>query len=114
MGNHDANRELAAKDLADSSWKKTAQQTLATLTEGSPADFSQNFPELIIVPDGLFWYLPFDALQVPVNGELRSLAARFRLRYAPTVGLCVADAARPQQQASHGRGLGAALPATER
>ena len=57
------------------------------LTKNSPADFSKPFEELVIVPDGVMWYLPFEALQVTVEGKLQPLISRFRIRYAPTISL---------------------------
>ena len=41
------------------------------ILKGSQADFSQTFDELIIVPDGVLWYVPFEALQVNVEGKLQ-------------------------------------------
>ena len=61
---------------------------LTTLLKDSPADFSQTFDELVVVPDGILWYLPFEALQVTVDGQPQSLISRFHIRYAPTLSLC--------------------------
>ena len=65
---------------------------LETILKGSKADFTANFEELIIVPDGVLWYVPFEVLQVTVNGETQSLSSRFRIRYVPTAGLAIPDA----------------------
>ena len=43
------------------------------LLKGSPADFTQPFEELVVVPDGVLWYLPFEALQVTVDGQSQPL-----------------------------------------
>ena len=91
LGHYDQNRELTFKELADTSWKQSARQLLDTLLEGSGADFTRQFPELVIVPDGVLWYLPFEALQVSVDKRLYPLIARFRIRYAPTVSLAIPD-----------------------
>ena len=64
---------------------------LAALLEGSSADFTRKFPELVVVPDGVLWYLPFEALTVKVDGQLQPLISRFRVRYAPTMSLAVPD-----------------------
>ena len=88
MGQYQANHELAVKELGDTGWKQSAKLMLAMLLKGSPADFTQPFDELVVVPDGALWYLPFEALQVPVEGHLQPLIARFRIRYAPTLSLC--------------------------
>jgi len=91
MGHFEQNRELSVEDLADTTWKESAQQLLDMILKGSKADFSKKFQELIIVPDGLLWYVPFEALQVMADGQLHPLAARFRIRYAPTMSLAVPD-----------------------
>jgi tetratricopeptide (TPR) repeat protein len=91
MGQFGKDHEVSAKDLADAKWKQSARQVLDTLLKGSPADFSQPFDELAIVPDGLLWYLPFDALQVMVDKKSESLISRFRIRYAPTISLCTSQ-----------------------
>ena len=92
MGNYDANREVSAKELASDEWKQIARQVLDEILKESPADFRQPFPELVVVPDGILWYVPFEALQVSIDKQLHSLVSRLRIRYAPTVGLGVADA----------------------
>ena len=89
MGNYQQNHELSVKDLSDTKWKQLAKQVLDGLLKGSPADFTQAFDELVIVPDGALWYLPFEALQVTVGGRSQPLIARFRIRYAPTLSLSV-------------------------
>ena len=61
--------------------------------KGSPADFSQSFDELVIVPDGVLWYLPFDALQITVEGQSQPLISRFRIRYVPTLSLATMEGA---------------------
>ncbi len=87
MGQYQQNHELAVKELGDAGWKQSAKLTLEMLLKGSPADFTQPFDELVVVPDGALWYLPFEALQVTVEGHLQPLIARFRVRYAPTLSL---------------------------
>ncbi|MGO9113921.1 MAG: CHAT domain-containing protein [Thermoguttaceae bacterium] len=96
FGNFSQNYELTSKDLADGKWRQTARELLDGLLKGSRADFATKFDELIIVPDGLLWYVPFEALQVQVDGQPRPLISRFRIRYAPTAALAVAtlDAGR--------------------
>lgn len=91
MGHFEQNRELSLKDLDDPKWKEAAQALLSDLLEGSRADFTANFPELVIVPDGILWYVPFESLLVDVEGQVRPLISRFRIRYAPTVSLAVPD-----------------------
>ena len=86
IGNISPAYELTSKDLADVKWRQSAKELLDSLLKGSRADFATKFDELIIVPDGLLWYVPFEALQVQVEGQLRPLISRFRIRYARPPG----------------------------
>jgi hypothetical protein len=89
MGMHSPTSEFAIKDLSSEKWKSSAGKMLDAITKNSTADFSKSFDELIIVPDGVLWYVPFEALQVTVEGKQRSLSSRFRIRYAPTLSLAL-------------------------
>ena len=102
IGNISPNYELSSKDLADGKWRQTARELLDGLLKGSQADFATKFDELIIVPDGLLWYVPFEALQVQVDGQSRSLISRFRIRYAPTAGLATATVGPGPPPRQHG------------
>jgi hypothetical protein len=99
IGQYDANRELGVKELNEIAWKEPAKRLLDSLLEGSQADFSQQFPELVIVPDGPLWYLPFEMLEVKVGDKLLPLISRFRMRYAPTASLAVSGGHRPNPTA---------------
>ena len=89
MGQLGGNREFTVEELADTKWKETSQKFLQLILDGSRADFASEFPELVIVPDDVLWYVPFETLQVNVNDQLRPLIDRFRIRYAPTISLAV-------------------------
>jgi hypothetical protein len=64
----------------------------------TPADID----ELVIVPDGVLWYLPFEALPAPSvsRGDTASeqgsapLLMQLPIRYAPTLSLTVSDGRR--------------------
>lgn len=92
MGQFEQNREVTFKELDAPAWRDSAHALLAAILEGSQADLSQSFPELVIVPDGLLWYVPFEALQVQIGDQLLPLISRMRVRYAPTASLAVPDA----------------------
>ncbi len=90
MGSVDANRQLTLKDLNGLSWKEPAKQIFDALTKDSRADL-KSFTELVIVPDGALWYLPFEALPVTVDDEQVPLMSKVQIRYAPLVSLGVGD-----------------------
>jgi CHAT domain-containing protein len=87
MGHYDQRRSLSADQLTDASWRAAASELLAEITRGSKVDLGSGIDELVIVPDGLYWYVPFEALQVGAAGDRQSLIAKMRIRYAPTLGL---------------------------
>lgn len=92
LGNRDGNQPLDAKDLEDDSWRTIARRLLPVLTNNTPAEAWDNYDELVIVPDGFLWYLPFELLPVGAPGDERPLLTKVRIRYAPTLGLVAPDA----------------------
>jgi tetratricopeptide (TPR) repeat protein len=101
IGNNGQNFDLTSKILKDDDWKKSAQDILQLLTKDSQASLAEQFKELIIIPEGLLWYLPFEALQVPGTDGPESLISRVRMRYAPTVSLGVNVDPRPRKPAGN-------------
>jgi CHAT domain-containing protein len=97
MGQYQQNHELTMKDLTDAKWAQTSAKVLEALLKGSRADLSKSFDELVIVPDGMLWFLPFEALQVTVGGQSQSLISRFRIRYTPTMSLSTTTQSRRQK-----------------
>lgn len=91
LGHVDANRKLDAAALASDSWRKPARELLAGLLDGGKSDFAAGLEELAIVPDGLLWYVPFEALPSSNAEDSPPMISRIRMRYAPTCGLAVPD-----------------------
>ncbi|MFO7902923.1 MAG: CHAT domain-containing protein [Planctomycetota bacterium] len=92
MGHYNHNQPVGLKELSSDAWKATSADLLQELTAKAPAAAWDEFEELIIVPDGILWYLPFEALQIQ-NEEDESMAVidKVRVRYAPTISLAVPD-----------------------
>ncbi|MGL6193237.1 MAG: hypothetical protein ACRC2T_00275, partial [Thermoguttaceae bacterium] len=104
LGNTGSDKEIAVKDLREETkrsaseakkweWKESGNKLLSGLLGGAK---KINFKELIIVPDHILWYLPFETLSVKdANGEYRPLIgldtgdASISIRYAPTAALGV-------------------------
>ncbi len=110
MGHYQQNHSLSVQEVSSSDWKQSAKEVLDVLLEGSRADFTQSFEELIVVPDGLLWYVPFEALQVEIGGRMRPLIARFKIRYAPTVSLATPIGWRTRPSGSTGVVVGRLYP----
>lgn len=96
-GNYEQNKELRLADLTQDAWKKPGTEILELLMKESKVQLPYGFKELVIVPDNVLWYVPFEALQVADEaGRKENLIAKLRIRYAPTVGLSVSDG-RPRK-----------------
>ncbi len=78
---------LEPAQLRDETWKATSIELLADLTDSADAAAWAPYRELIVVPEGLLWYVPFEALHVKTGTGSQALISRLRVRYAPTLGL---------------------------
>ena len=91
LGNYDANHTMTIADLLSEDWQKSGNKLFEALFKGSSLDPS-GLKELIVVPDGLVWYVPFAALPVKTeekNEKRVPLISISKIRMAPTVGLAV-------------------------
>ena len=90
LGNRSADRALSLKELTepDAKWKKAGNELLARLL-GEQRQVS--FTELVIVPTGPLWYVPFEAMTVgnPLRPMIAAGDAPLTIRYAPTASLGV-------------------------
>jgi tetratricopeptide (TPR) repeat protein len=93
MGHIEGNRALALNQLERDEWKKPATELMAAMTP--PGRTLLPVEELIIVPDGAMWYVPFEALPAPRIENSPPLITQTRIRLAPTTGLAVPDGRRP-------------------
>ena len=96
IGNRDGNGKLSPKHFASEAWKKPAKALWKQLIGKFPSNGWDGLEELVIVPDGELWYLPFEVLQIPADQiegseEDAMLINRTRVRYAPIASLSVAD-----------------------
>ena len=83
---------VPTEKLTDGGWEDAAAQIERILFENSKVTLAEGIDELVIVPDGLLWYLPFELLPVAANradGVARPLREVCRVRYAPTRSLAV-------------------------
>jgi tetratricopeptide (TPR) repeat protein len=91
LGNYDANHELTETQLTDESWQQGAKDVLASILSNPKTAFNAEFKEMIIVPDSLLWYVPFEILPMGDPKDGKPLITRMRIRYAPTVGLVFSE-----------------------
>jgi len=86
LGNYDANHELSATELVSEDWHESGKKLFEALLKDSSIDPAA-MTDLLIIPDGLSWYVPWGALPVQTETGMKPLIAISRLRLAPTVGL---------------------------
>ncbi|MCA9199681.1 MAG: CHAT domain-containing protein [Planctomycetales bacterium] len=96
MGNYDANYVLDVEHFAKTDWETEAYQ-LQQQISGRKDDFWNSIQELIVVPDGELWHLPFEALLRKDGDEMVPLTNTVKIRYVPTLGLGQNDS-RPLPQ----------------
>ena len=99
FGQYDRNQEVGIKELSGTTWKDTAATILQQLSGNAPAEAWDDFDELIIVPDGQLWYVPFEALQIQKGDEKIALIDKVRIRYVPTISLAIPDKAPRKRDA---------------
>jgi tetratricopeptide (TPR) repeat protein len=87
MGNYGQNNEMTAASLKSDVWRKHAREIATLLMRGSKADLSAIEQELVIVPDGVLWYLPFEALPAGLKPDAPTLIEKNRVRYLPLSSL---------------------------
>ncbi|MEE2641377.1 MAG: CHAT domain-containing protein [Planctomycetota bacterium] len=80
---------VSQKILEENGWKKPARELMKAL-EPKNANW-ESYDELIVVPDGPLWYLPFEILQVGDDANAVNLVDQVPIRYAPTVSTIVPD-----------------------
>jgi hypothetical protein len=87
IGNYGKNNEIGDKALGGD-WRAVAAPIFSRLTNvRSEVDWTK-YDELVIVPDGILWYLPFEMLPTSADDDL-PLIAKVKIRYSPTLALAV-------------------------
>ena len=104
MAVYDFNNVVGTDRLAEESWREAAGRLERVLFANARVDLSRDIDELVIVPDGLLWYVPFELLPVGSNVAAVARDGRSdqadidsrqllrdvcRVRYAPTRSLAV-------------------------
>lgn len=112
VGNYDANHDMTAEELQSTAWIESGQKLYKALLDGSSID-PESLEELVIVPDGVVWYVPMMALPVPTEKKVIPLASTSRVRIVPTMGLAVGSAV-PWRRVLHSAVVGDEIvPGTE-
>ncbi|MEQ8787249.1 MAG: CHAT domain-containing protein [Pirellulaceae bacterium] len=92
IGLRDRNQPLSAAQLKDDAWRSASAKLLEQLTGDRTGKVWEPFEEVVIVPDGPLWYVPFEALLTPGEEGPEPLISKLQVRYAPTISLAMPDA----------------------
>jgi hypothetical protein len=109
MGSVDANHEMTTDQLAGDDWRKSARELYDALLGGAKMDPGA-LEELVVVPDGVVWYVPFEALCSGSENENESVLTRTAVRYCPTASLVMSFRDPPRRTARTGLVVGDAVP----
>jgi len=85
MGHYSQSRTFTSEDLSVERWQDVAKRYGDIVLGQSRLDLSKT-TELVIVPDGVLWHVPFEALQPSTGGNKQYIIDRTPLRLAPTIG----------------------------
>ena len=80
---------ISTERLEKSRWRSHAEKISELLFENSKVSLAENIDELVIIPDGLLWCLPFELLPVGTGDHKELLRDCCRVRYSPTAGTAV-------------------------
>jgi hypothetical protein len=87
LGHYDKNADVKFSKLASEDWKENSARIAKMLFADAPETILDDVTQLVIVPDGPLWYLPFEALLW--NGQ--PLIQQRVIRYSPYVSLAMGD-----------------------
>lgn len=87
MGVRDRKQPLDAAQLREEGWQQASFELLRQLSNVRDPAVWSNYQEVVIVPDGPLWYVPFEALHIAEGPQGRPLISKVPVRYAPTASL---------------------------
>ena len=99
LGSNDRNNPVDEKQLNSTEWMESGQELFHALFDGSSID-PDSMDELVVVPDGLVWYVPINALPIKLEDRTVELTSLSRVRVVPTMGLAFGHA-QPWRRIRH-------------
>ena len=104
-----ADQQLLAKD----DWKEAVREFQRNLFEDFSPGQLETTKELVVIPDGLLWYVPFEAFLVGDGPSEQALIERTKVRYCPTLFLALATPTSTGEINSTGVVTGPMYPKTD-
>ncbi|WP_148072655.1 tetratricopeptide repeat protein [Bythopirellula goksoeyrii] len=104
LGSGDRNNPINEKQLESTDWMESGQELFHALFDGSSID-PDSMDELVVVPDGLVWYVPLNAIPIKLEDRTVPLTSLSRIRVVPTMGLAFGHA-EPWRRVQHSSIIG--------
>ena len=98
LGGNQASVDI--KQITSQGWHKNSTVIADELFSKVLTDQWAGVKEIVIVPDGALWYLPFEALLVGPKEDKKLLSEKVNIRYCPTASLAF-GAQRPVEDVSN-------------
>lgn len=109
-----ASKNFASTDvLATDQWKEVVASFQTNLLEDIDATQIAATKELIIIPDGLFWYLPWESFFTDLEAQETTFGDTMSIRYCPTLSLAFAKPRAVDRLGQTGLVAGAIYPKTD-
>jgi hypothetical protein len=99
LGNFGPTRQVSVPELQRDEWHESAGKMFDAVFRDARLDLPKT-KSLVIVPDDVLWYLPFEILAPDPATQDLVLADRVLVRYGPTAGLAISNShplRRPQR-----------------
>jgi hypothetical protein len=90
LGLMDAGRPLTLEQLAGTAYRRSAAEVLTPLVAKAKLTLPGEIEDLILVPDGVLWYVPFELFPVSEDESPAAFVAKCKVHYSPTAGLALA------------------------
>ncbi len=86
-----ASKNFASTDvLTTDQWKEVVAEFQTNLLEDVDITQIATTKELIVIPDGLFWYLPWESFFMNLEAQETTFGDAMSIRYCPTLSLAFA------------------------
>ncbi|MDP1561845.1 MAG: hypothetical protein Q8M16_10745 [Pirellulaceae bacterium] len=82
---------LDPRVVTDQTWKKASHQMFKAMIPNGTPEFWNSFDEVVVVPGGMFWYLPFETFALGETPESELLIDKVAVRYSPSLSLAFSD-----------------------
>lgn len=82
---------LAPQVVMDQTWKKASHELFKAMIPNGTPEFWNSYDEVVVVPAGMFWYLPFETMALGAEPDSQILIDKVAVRYSPSLNLAFSE-----------------------